>query len=72
MKNNNIKKNETPIKLRQLIDDCENYLINFNSNNKEHSILSFFSSNIFVKEFDSESAMFFSLSERGSEGQVFL
>ena len=50
MKNNNIKKNETPIKLRQLIDDCENYLINFNSNNKEHSILSFFSSNIFVKE----------------------
>ncbi len=50
MKNNNIKKNETPIKLRQLIDDCEKYLINFNSNNKEHSILSFFSSNIFVKE----------------------
>ena len=50
MKKNNIKKYETPKKLHQLIEDCEEYLINFDSNIKEHSILSFFSSNIFVKQ----------------------
>ena len=50
MKKNNIKKYETPQKLHQLIEDCEKYLINFDSNIKDHSILSFFSSNMFVKQ----------------------
>ena len=50
MKKNNIKKYETSKKLHQLIEDCEKYLINFDSNIKDHSILSFFSSNIFVKQ----------------------
>ena len=50
MKKNNIKKYETSKKLHQLIEDCEKYLINFDSNIKDHSILSFFSSNMFVKQ----------------------
>ena len=39
MKKNNIKKYETSKKLHQLIEDCEKYLINFDSNIKDHSIL---------------------------------
>ena len=48
MKNNNIKNYEIQKKLHQLIEDCEKYLMNFDS---EHSsILHFFSSNLIVKE----------------------
>ncbi len=48
MKNNNIKNYEIQQKLHQLIEDCEKYLMNFDSNHS--SILSFFSSNLIVKE----------------------
>jgi len=48
MKNNNIKNYEIQKNLHQLIEDCEEYLMNFDSNHS--SILSFFSSNLIVKE----------------------
>ena len=48
MKNNNIKNHEIPKNLHLLIEDCEKYLINFDS--IQDSILSFFSSNLFVKK----------------------